>query len=49
MFAGITSVFTWLTILGFLLVKASYYILCARYLRRPDVVGYFEAAEVAPP
>jgi hypothetical protein len=42
MIAGVTSVFTWLTVLGFLVVKAAYYLACALYLRRSEVVRFYE-------
>jgi hypothetical protein len=36
------NVFSWLTVLGFFVVKSAYYLICALYLRRADVIAYFE-------
>jgi len=41
-FARLTSIASWIMVLGFLAVKSAYYIVCALYLRQPAVVAYFE-------
>lgn len=41
------NVFSWAMIIGFFLVKTSYYVACALYLRRKDVVAFFEPKAAA--
>jgi hypothetical protein len=41
---GIGTVIGWLSMIGFFVVKAIYYIASALYLRRPELVAYFERA-----
>ena len=38
------TVFSWLTVIGFFVVKTAYYLACALYLRRREVVCYYEGA-----
>ena len=42
------SVFGWLTIIGFFLVKSGFYIGCALYLRRAEVVQFFQRVQSEP-
>ena len=36
------NVFSWLTVIGFFVVKSAYYLASALYLRRPEVAAYYE-------
>jgi hypothetical protein len=42
---GIGTVIGWLSMIGFLTVKTIYFVACALYLRRPELVAYFEHAQ----